>query len=304
MFSRRSITLASLSTCLIAIVVGIDCFGGRAAQAQYLYGITNNGSLYEVNPTIQYTTSVFTQSLSMTSANGLAYDDANGRLFYFGAVGGSSNFYTWDRTTGQQAQITGTRPTASIACGSFYNNAFWYINGSTDTLVRLNLDFSTPTAPVVSSFQQFTNFDGTALGNFTFGDISIRSDGVLFGSSNNGIFSVDVSSGVPTNFARISTNSTLYQIGFGADGTLYGETSANGNWYTLNTGTGAATSMGYTSTDSTGATVAFNDISEGAVRGIAVVPELNTAALLGLALPLVAVCNRIGAVAVVRRRKK
>ncbi|RYF35205.1 MAG: hypothetical protein EOO38_29030, partial [Cytophagaceae bacterium] len=66
--------------------MGLVGLTGRAAHAQYLYGITNNGSLYEVNPTIQYTTSVFTQSLSMTSANGLAYDDANGRLFYFGAV--------------------------------------------------------------------------------------------------------------------------------------------------------------------------------------------------------------------------
>jgi hypothetical protein len=274
---------AGVAGCLLA---------GGAAQAQYLYGITDGGSLYEINPTIGYTAQVFSQTLGVSGANGLAWDETNKRAFYFGTVGGTSRFYVWDRATGVQTQITGTRPTASISNGTFFNNAFWYVNNATDTLVRLDLNFSVPSAPTVASFQEFANFDGgSTFTSFSFGDISVRaSDGVLFGSSNNGIFSVNINSGTPTGFNLINSSSTLYQIGFGANGTLYGETSANGNWFTINQGTGVATPMGYSSSP-----VAFNDISEGSVVGVAV-PEPGTMAL---ALPIVGLA--LGMIA--RRRK-
>jgi hypothetical protein len=278
----------------------------RPAQAQYLYGITNAGSLYEINPITQNTALAFAQPLTMTNANGLAWNEADKRMFYFGEVSGVLRFYVWDRKTGIQTQIGGTIPAGPVASGTYYNNYFWYVRNNTDTLVRLTLDFSTPGSPRVSSSQTFTNFDGTGTTSFGFGDISVRaSDGMMFGSSNRGVFRVSVASGVPTGFTSINSNATLYQLGFGQNNVLYGETSANGNWYTLNTTTGTATSLGYTSRNSSGTVVAFNDISEGAVHGVAAMaPEPNSASLLLTALTaLTGLSGSIPAIRRISRRK-
>ncbi|MGC4043333.1 MAG: hypothetical protein QM758_05980 [Armatimonas sp.] len=279
MFSRATknsilrITLASglLSLALIA---------SRPAQAQYLYGITNGGSLYEINPVSHSTTLVFTQPLTtMTSANGLAWSEANQRMFYFGTVGSSLNFYTWNRTTGVQTQITGSLPAGTVSNGTYYGGYYWYVNSNSDNLIRVSFDFSNPNAPKVASYMDFDHFGGvTDLGSYGFGDISVRaSDGMLFGSSNKGVFRVNVATGIPIGFTSINSNTTLYQLGFGQDNVLYGEASASGAWYTMNTTTGNATSMGYSSSP-----VAFNDLSEGSVSGIAV-PEPGSLGLLALA---------------------
>lgn len=268
-FSRAATVRASR----IALSLGLLCLifvSSRPAQAQFLYGITNGGSLYEINPVTRYTSLVFTQPLTtMTGANGLAWSEASQRMFYFGTVGSSLNFYTWNRATGIQTQITGSIPAGPVASGTYYGGYYWFVRNNSDNLLRVSLDFSNPSAPKVASFQDFDHFGGqTDLGSYGFGDISVRaSDGMLFGSSSKGVFRVNVSTGTPTGFTTINTDPTLYQLGFGQNNVLYGETSANGNWYTINTTTGAATSMGYSSSP-----VAFNDISEGSLRGVAV-PE-------------------------------
>lgn len=276
--SCTSARVARPSRLNLALISGLSCVTllvSRPAQAQYLYGITNGGSLYEINPVTRYTSLVFTQPITtMTSANGLAWSEANQRMFYFGTVGSSLNFYTWDRTTGIQTQITGSIPAGPVASGTYYGGYYWFVRNNSDNLLRVSFDFSNPSAPKVSSFQDFDHFGGVSdLGSYGFGDISVRaSDGMLFGSSNKGIFRVNVSTGTPTGFTSINSDATLYQLGFGQNNVLYGETSANGNWYTLNTTTGAATSMGYSSSP-----IAFNDISEGALRGVAI-PEPGTIA--------------------------
>lgn len=275
---------------LAAPVLCLTLLSGSPAQAQFLYGITATGSLYEINPVTKFTAQVFNQPLSMTAANGLAWSEASQRMFYFGTVGSSLNFYTWDRATGIQTQITGSLPAGSVSNGTYYGGYYWYVNNNTDNLIRVGLDFSNPSAPKISAYTDFDHFGGVAdLGAYTFGDISVRaSDGMMYGSSNKGVFRVNVSSGTPTGFTPINSNSNLYQLGFGQDNILYGESSSNGNWSTINTTTGAATSMGYSSSP-----VAFNDISEGSLRGVAV-PEPGT---------LILIVMGLGSGAIARRRR-
>ena len=299
--SRRFLPFSRLlrAACVGGLLIAPLLCGPRMAHAQFLYGITEGGSLYEINPVQQYTGLVFAQTLSMSGSNGLAWDNTRQKLFYYGTVGGTSSLYTWDRASGVQSKVGGTIPSGPVADGSFYQNAFWYVRNNTDTLVRVNLDFSSA-LPSVASTQEYANFDGTSQTSFGFGDISIRaSDGMLFGSSNKGFFSVNVSGSAPTGFNQINTNSTQYQIGFGQDNVLYSETASSGVWSTTNTTTGAVTSLGYTSRDGNGTVIAFNDISEGAAQGVFAASEPGSAALLaGGMLPL------WGVVRARRRRKK
>ena len=72
----KTLTKTINRTARAVLLLGGLFFASHFAQAQYLYGITDGGSLYEINPVSQYTGLIYTQSLAMSSANGLAWDEA------------------------------------------------------------------------------------------------------------------------------------------------------------------------------------------------------------------------------------
>lgn len=258
-----------------------------AQSTQFLYGITNDGKIYEVDIQNKTTTLAFTTNLNLM--NGLAFNESGnagtGQLFYRAGTGsnGSTGLYVWNRNNNTQSLIT--VPTSIATSGllpgqssnaSWYNGAYWYVQQGTDTLTKVTVDFTNISAPVVSSLQSFTNFDGTSKTNFSFGDISISSSGILYGSTSDTFFHVDLNSGSPTSYSSQASSAQL-QIGFGADGTtLYGEAAGTGAWYQIDKSTGVSTSLGFTSA------AAFNDISEGSVRSASSVtaPEPSSLAFL------------------------
>lgn len=271
------------------------------AKADIIYGSIasslTNTQLFSINTATNAQVAIATTTLPYI--NGLAFDATNNYLYYRGGTGGVSpvngnaNFYRYNLTTNVQTQLAlasafGNLPATNAA---FYNGNYWYIGQNSDTLVRFSL--TTLTA---------TTFDINLASTFGYaynGDIAINSSGMLYSSSINAFFRVNVSSGTPTGFTPIltgttsnTTNAVNRQLAFLANGTLLGYKSVTGTgatpWATINLANGAtAAAPPLTNLQ------AYGDLAS----GIAVVPEAST---LALALPAF---GMIGAV-VLRRRKK
>jgi|GEM_PF-5887220 hypothetical protein len=162
---------------------------------------------------------------SIGIGNGLAADVLNNRIFWragnnsAGTTEGSGSLFVWDRNNNTQRIITAapgfSLPATNASNAAFYNGAYWFIAQGTDTLTRLELDFTNPLAPVFRR-RDITNFDGGASGvaSLSFGDIVISSSGILYGSTTNRFFRADLSAitqatGSVTGFQTISTSSAL-----------------------------------------------------------------------------------------------
>lgn len=183
--------------------------------------------------------------------NGLAADTDTERIFFRSAPlggNGSGNLFVWDGT--DQRIITGSGLPGSATNAAFFGGAYWYIANTTDDLIKVDLDFTTPTAPTYT-VTSFDNFDGiTNLTSLEFGDIVVNSNGILYGSANNRFFTVDISSGSPTSFTTISTTQGIgMQMVFNeAETILYGarnvEATNSVNVFTVNPATGTETFVG------------------------------------------------------------
>jgi hypothetical protein len=278
-------------------VVALLCVGAvRPAAAQngrpfVVYGLTstpNAGDLaqiYRVDPVNRTSASVFNTGVS--NVNGVAFDATSQRLFYRSGSdndlgGGNGSFYAWNSLTNTQTTLARSGGvnlgTIGFTSAAFYGGYYWAIATNSNDLYRVSLTSTTYTA------QLWTNsFDGTAGGNYIFGDIAINSSGHLYGWGSSGggqtlqFFQGDLPSPTSanppannpslTNFTSVApsgvANNTnnLLQIALGgpnASGqqTLYGHNRNDGSWYTVNQTTGALTQIqGFT-------TPGFNDISD------------------------------------------
>lgn len=268
--------------------------GGSAADAAPLLGITQNGDIYASDPVAGTDTLIYASG--RTFSNGLAYDAVNNRIFYVDGTGGAGGqgpeFYVYDVATGVESRIDINGPsnsgfgslTGTAESGSIYNGAYWYIQEGQDSLFRVQLDFSTPTSPVVSNITEFNDFDDVGgperLSAFNGGDISIDNSGVLFLTSHAdqyGRVTLSGTPGTPGAYTQVATGSSLDGVQLAHDlstGVLYGHSYSSGTWYTVNQTTGALTSTGYTSPNH------FFDTASGP---FVFVPEPSVVALLGIA---------------------
>jgi hypothetical protein len=201
-----------------------------AVAGQYVYGISDDNSIHQVGLTAYFDAVVFQTGFSGVT-NGVAWDEAGDRLFYRNPDNGS--LYFWTRATNSQQVFYGEQLTAFNANAAFYNGAYWYVEDGSDTLVRASFDFGTPNVPFIAHVDRFTNFDGTSKNSFGFGDIAIDKSGVLYGSSNYGLFSVNISGSQPTQFTIVSPGFGVRQLAFDVTKTfLYTHDHNTGNWYT------------------------------------------------------------------------
>ena len=201
----------------------------RANAGSYVYGISDDNKIHQVD-LISYIDTVVFDTGRAGLTNGVAWDSTAGKLYYRSSVNGS--LYFWNKTTNSQGVMGGEALPGNNANASFYNGDYWYVEDGTDTLVRASFYIAPPTYALVANTYIFPDFDGTALSSFSFGDITIDKNGVLYGSSNYGLFSVNISGATPTQFQLLSSNFGVRQLVLDPTGTfLYGHDHATGNWY-------------------------------------------------------------------------
>ena len=228
----KSLRVRSVS--FLSAILALLSASPSATAGSFVYGISDDNKIHQVDLTSYIDTVVFDTGLAGLT-NGVAWDSTSGKLYYRNPEDGS--LYFWTRATNSQGMLNGEKLPGFNANAAFYKGDYWYIEDGTDTLVRATFDFGMPHSPVVAHTEAFADFDGTALTAFSFGDIDIDKSGMLYGSSNYGLFSVNISGPQPTQFQILSGYFGVRQIALDPTQTfLYGQDHVTGRWYseTLN----------------------------------------------------------------------
>jgi hypothetical protein len=121
--------------------------------------------------------------------------------------------------------------------------------------------------------QSYANFDGGSYTDFDFGDIAISTAGILYGSTTQGFFSVNIAGAAPTGFTINTSQILQLQIGMNETGTGLVGVRSNGDWFDVTT-TGVRTARSGPS----GLSGRYRDIATLATP----VPEPGSIVLMGL----------------------
>jgi hypothetical protein len=200
-----------------------------ATAGPYVYGISDDNNVHQVDLT-GFTDGVIFNTGLTGLTNGVAWDEAAGRLYYRSPDDGK--LYLWTRATNTQQMFYGMALPGFNSNAAIYNGDYWFVQDGTDTLVRASLFLGVPNLPVVNWADTFANFDGTGFTNFLFGDITIDKNGILYGSSNYGLFSVNISGPQPSGFKIISGSFGVRQIAVDSTGSfIYTQDYTTGKWY-------------------------------------------------------------------------
>ncbi len=284
-FSSRTFVLISLT------IIGIS-LNTHAQVPSYIYGITDNNEIAEVNMVSKSTRIVYTTSLTGVS-NAFAYDNARNHFIF---LDNTKTLLYWDRGSELRQVATSSQigsPTTLPANAAYYNNAYWFFNEGTHTLNKVSLTY-TSGQPTFSSLTQYgiTNSSLTAANN-RFGDIAINAAGKMYAMTAAGpggvFYSIDLTTLVATltptslqNVATLISASTIdpensdvigLQIGFNSNQTvIFGHNYANGKWYEVNMTTGALT---YLSFNSSFPTTGLRDIGDNSDETASVLADLS-----------------------------
>jgi hypothetical protein len=299
--STLSKTLLMLAAIAAAAISGPQATA--ATMGHYMYGVDDANDIWEINPADQTTVKVISASSLGSGANALGFDTTRNHLFF---VDSANGFGYWERASDTINAVGGLSLglSANPANAAFYNDAFYYFETNSAVLKRANLSYtgSGETAvPSVVSIDDFTvlGMNPTGVNTNTFGDIAIdTATGTLYASTARGRFySVDLADPV-FSFAEIvpspgNVRSVGMQLSFNLDNsTLYGHNYADGNWYTIDTGTGAQTQIAGFNTTPVGGK-GFRDLG-----GAAAVPEPST-----IGLAAVGLVGGLGYTGIRRRQK-
>jgi len=264
-----------------------------ATAASYFYAIGSNNHLYEVSDSGAQRDIRDLSGLGAAGlVNGAAFDRAGNDFFFSvpgpGSVGG---LWYWNQQTNASPTFLGWLTTVKPDNAAYWDGAYWYVQQGLDILHRVEIATDGSGNPTglgsfsstqLSRSQTPTNVNGNEK---YFGDIAIRETSAgtatLFGASAYGeqFFSVSLSSGPLT--AGLTANVlgspgvAKLQLSFdSSDATLYGHAYDTGQWYTVNTATGALTTLAF-STRTAGQSNGFQDIGGAAASATpsAGVPE-------------------------------
>lgn len=218
------------SSCDEWIVFGSNLNGGsdQFDDAIYAYDLLNETKNLVYDPT------PIDGNQNYPNAN--AYDPVNNRI-YFGTDDG--RLYYHEIGSGTHVQVEGGATSGSfgaMACGSWYNGKFYYIQNGTNSLYEVAIE---------NDKAERTNI-GTVPTSNGYGDIAFdpANPGVFVASAGGVWYAYDLNtsnSWVLTMQGDIPLNHL--QLAYGSDGVLYGVNATTGQFFSLvyDTGTNAVT---------------------------------------------------------------
>jgi hypothetical protein len=301
--------LSTLSkTLLVLAALCAAALHGSPAQAAavntFMYGVDVANDIWQIDPVAQTTTKIATSSEIGQTANALAFDNSRNQLFF---VNSANTFDYWEGATGTVKSVGGLSLglTSDPNNAAFYNDAFYYFEHNSNVLRRATLSYTGSGDTAVPSVASLVSFpvlgmNPTGVNTNTFGDIAIDTNtGTLYAMTSRGRFySIDLAN--PTlSFNEIvpspgNDRTVGLQLSFDhLSNTLYGHNYRSGDWYTIDTGTGAVTQI-----------TGFNTLVAGGrgfrdLGGAAPVPEPST-----IGLAAVGLVGGLGYTGIRRRRRK
>ncbi len=299
-FSALSKTLLLLAAISVAAL-----HAGSAEANTLIYGVDVANDIYEIDPVAKTNTKVLTSSELGQTANALAWNDANQHLFFINAA---NTFDYWERSTNTIKSVGGSplNLTADPNNAAYYNGSFWYFEHNTNILKEAQISYvggdpltATPQVDAVIP-HLIPSISSTGFNTNTFGDIAIDTNtGTLYGSTSRGRFySIDLNN-PGTSFTEIlvsqgNDRTVGLQLSFdNLSNTLYGTNYNSGDWYSIDTTTGALTQIAGFNTIVAGGK-GFRDLG-----GAAAVPEPST-----IGLAAVGLVGGLGYTGIRRRRRK
>jgi hypothetical protein len=275
--------------------LGLLCAWGAVATADpivptYIYGIGDQNNIWQIDPVPGQQS--FQQSYSTGlsgQSNAVAFDTGRDQLWFLSAT---NDLYLWKKSLGGAPGAFQQVTTASslgidsslVYNASYYQDAFWFFKEATNTLVKASLDYSGLT-PTLSGTTAYAIGGPTPSSDNGFGDIAINNNtGILYAATSTGLFyTVDLASPETTYNQILPAGSNIsLQIAFNQDySILYGHSYSSGAWYTVNTTSGSATALGYT-TIVPGTSAGFRDLGGASV--VSTVPEPSSLALAGVGI--------------------
>jgi hypothetical protein len=262
-----------LTIAVLAIVAASNAFAGASVIG---YSVMSNGDdhLYEIN---------FTTGMA-TDLGLVNFEDAEGMAMSVGGTiyaGGGTVQELWDITTPPGSLIGSMGTLSGVDAGmDFHSNGTLYLASASASSTEL-YTVNTATGAAIS----------VGTGDYFGDNLAISDAGIAYAADfifSNELYMINLATGAETLIGGLGI-APFAQAGtdFGADGFLYALLS-NGDWYTLNTGTGAAT-LGGTIRNATGAPLS-------GWEGLAMnpVPEPGT---------IIAIAAGLGLLVARRRRK-
>ncbi len=232
-----------LRNTLTALILALT-LAACSAQAGKFLGIhsadgNNPGGIYEIDAETGAAWKIYDVASALTgqqwSGNGLALDASNRRVYYTSFPG---DLYVYDVDAGTNTFLGDLGH--NIASGAVYQEAYYYFVQGTGELRKVTFGGS-GTINEKASLGTYTDY------RCDYGDIAIRSDGVLYASGSivNGgadkFFSIDLNQSSPAITDIKSDMPSKYQLAF-VDGELIGIDTGADEIFAINTGNGTLSS--------------------------------------------------------------
>jgi hypothetical protein len=170
---------------------------------------------------------------SQNYPNGNAYDPDNNRI-YFGTDDGRLFYH--EIGSGTHVQVEGGATSGSfgtMACGSWYNGKYYYIQNGTNRLYEVS---------IVSDVASRTQV-GTVPTSSGYGDIAFdpANPGVFVAAAGGVWYWYDLNDSSSATLTAVGGDGSHKQLAYGSDGVLYGVNAVGGEFYTIVYDRGAGT---------------------------------------------------------------
>ena len=186
-------------------------------DALYAYDLNNQ------TQTLVYDPTPIDGSQNYPNAN--AYDSVNQRI-YFGTDDG--RLYYHQIGSGTHVQVEGGTSSGTfgtMACGSFYDGKFYYVQNGTNRLYAVDIVADVATRTQV----------GTVPVSVGYGDIAFdpANPGRFIGSGSGKWYWYDLNDNTSATMTESGGDGAHKQLAYGSNGVLYGVNAVDGQFYTI-----------------------------------------------------------------------